>query len=132
MPAKSIAEMNLQEWLERHGKFGVVHGDQLGRALDTTQGFEDDLAGAVAYYLYIASKDVPDEDAGLFRAAALRLIGKPVDPAVLSAAGKRKSNDDPLYEHGYRSKIDLVDLWLYHHRVEVDAAERAWDAKRKR
>ena len=49
MPAKSIAEMNLQEWLERNGKFAVVSGDQIGRALDTTQEFEDSLARAVAH-----------------------------------------------------------------------------------
>ncbi|WFU34878.1 hypothetical protein QA635_10965 [Bradyrhizobium brasilense] len=132
MPTKSIAEMSLQEWLERNGRFAIIGGDQIGRAVDTTQEFEGSLAGAVAHYLYIASKDVPDEDAGLFRAAALRLIGKPVDSAVLAAAGKRKSNDDPLYEHEHRPETDLMDLWFYHHRVEIEAAERAWDAKHKR
>jgi hypothetical protein len=39
---------------------------------------------------------VPDEDAALYRAVALRLINQPVDPALMAVAAKRKSNDDPL------------------------------------
>ena len=102
----------------------------LDRDWETTRGFQDDLTGAVAHYLYLLSKDVADEDAGLYRAAALRLIGKPVDPALMAIAEKRQSNDDPLYGDSHMPPTDLMDLWLYHHRVEIEAAERVYDTKK--
>ena len=74
------------------------------------------LRKAVAYYLYIESKDVPDDEAGLYRAAALALIGKPVDARLLSEAAKRKSNDDPLYSSDIRVELELEALWDEHHR----------------
>lgn len=72
------------------------------------------LEKAVAYYLYIASKDVPDSEAGLFRAAALALIGKPVDAALLREAEKRKSDDEPLYSNEVDVTPRLEDFWLEH------------------
>lgn len=84
---------------------------------------ESTLEKAVAYYLYIASKEVPDDDACLYRAAALRLIGKPVDEALLREAAKRKSNDDPLYSNNLcGAGVPLLeDVW-------VETANRVTDA----
>jgi hypothetical protein len=124
---KPVAELSFQEWLEKASK-GVTFADF--DRLRAADNFWDNLAGAVAHYLFVASKDVPDDDAALFRAAALRLMGKPVDPALMAEAGNRKSNDDPLYE--YRSTPDLHDVWMYHHRVEVESAELAYDKKHSR
>ena len=76
-----------------------------------TDAEEVRLRRAVAYYLYIASKDAPDAEAGLYRAAALLLIGEPVDAALLSEAEKRKSNDDPLYSNDIRVQPELEGLW---------------------
>jgi hypothetical protein len=73
------------------------------------------LRRAVAYYLYIASKDVSDDEAGLYRAAALSLIGEPVDAALLREAGKHKSNDDPLYSNDIKIQPELEDLWEQRH-----------------
>jgi hypothetical protein len=47
--------------------------------------------------------DVPDDVAGVYRAAALALIGKPVDAALLREAAERRSNDDPVYSHDIRT-----------------------------
>ncbi len=129
MGTKPVADMTFQEWMETRPT-AFTWGDIGRRDLEIMQRFGDDLAGVVAHYLYLESKEVPDDDAGLYRAVALRLIGKPVDPALMAVAGKRKSNDDPLYGHAHRTKSDLVDLWLYHHRVEIEAAERAHDSQR--
>ena len=76
------------------------------------------LEKAIAYYLYIASKDVPDGDAALYRAATLRLIGKPVDETLLREAAKRKSNDDPLYSNALCSEDvpPLEDVWVEYQR----------------
>ncbi len=76
-----------------------------------TDAEEVRLRRAVACYLYVASKDVPDDEAGLYRAAALSLIGEQVDSALLSEAGKRKSKDDPLYSNDIRVQPELEDLW---------------------
>jgi hypothetical protein len=70
------------------------------------------LEKAVAYYLYIASKEVPDGEACLFRAAALALIREPVDAALLKEAGKRKSDDNPLYSDEIDVTPRLEDFWL--------------------
>ena len=76
------------------------------------------LRKAVAYYLYIESKDVADDEPGLYRAAALALIGTPVDQALLHEAARCKSNDDPLYESAFRVEPELEDLWDAHHKKE--------------
>jgi hypothetical protein len=73
------------------------------------------LRKAVAYYLYIQSKDEPDDKAGLYRAAALALIKKPVDAALLREAEKRKSDDYPLCGNDYYVEPELEDLWDKHH-----------------
>ncbi len=130
MSAKSVAEMTFQEWVDSRPK-AFTFAD-IGRDLKAMRKFEDSLAEAVAHYLYLESKEVPDEDATLYRAAALRLINKPVDPMLMAMAGQRKSNDDPLYRNAHGTSPDLMDLWFYHHRVEIEAAERAHDAKELR
>lgn len=43
----------------------------------------------------------------------------------MAAAGKRKSNDIPLYRDTHRTWPDIWDLWQYHHPVDIEAAERA-------
>ena len=78
---------------------------------------EVSLEEAVAYYLYIASKDVPDDEGGLYRATALALIGKPIDKALLIEAEKKKSNDDPLYDNAIRPHVELEDVWEQHRKV---------------
>jgi hypothetical protein len=130
MNAKPVADMTFEEWRATRPK--VIMFNEADRGRKARLELKDTLDGAVAHYLFIASEDVPDEDAALYRAAALRLINEPVDPALMAAAGKRKSNDDPLYTDAHRAWPDLMDLWLYHHRVDVDAAERAYDAKHKK
>lgn len=70
-----------------------------------------DLRKAVAHYLFIESKDEPPEIAGLLRAAALALIGKPVDDSLLSEAKKSKSDDEPLYDRAIDLQPRLDDLW---------------------
>ena len=70
------------------------------------------LRKAVGYYLYIASKDVPDEQGAIYRAAALALIKKPVDPALVQQALKRRSDEEPLYE--LHVELELEDLWEQH------------------
>jgi hypothetical protein len=70
----------------------------------------------VAYYLYIKSKEVSDDEAGLYRAAALALIGKTVDSALLQEVAKRKSNDDPLHSDDIRVVSELEALWDEHHK----------------
>ena len=67
---------------------------------------------------------MPEEKSGLYRAAALALLNKPVDPALMALASKAESDDKPLYSSDYGTDPDLFDLWQYHHRVEIDAAER--------
>jgi hypothetical protein len=75
---------------------------------------EERLRRAVAYYLYVASKDVPDGEAGIYRAAALLLIDEPVDAALLGEAEKRASNDDPLYNSDIRVQPELECLSRRH------------------
>ena len=75
MHAESVAEMSFDEWMNRNGKFGAMNVDDMSRELKTTQPVHDKLSGAVAYFLYIASKDVPDDEGGLYRAAALQVVG---------------------------------------------------------
>ncbi len=70
------------------------------------------LQEAVARYLFIESKDVPDGEASIFRAAALLLLGKPVDPALLRAAERCSLDDDPLYSRTIHDAEDLPELWL--------------------
>jgi hypothetical protein len=70
------------------------------------------LRKAVGYYLYIASKDVPDEQGSIYRAAALALIRKPVDVALVQEALKRKSDEEPLYK--LHVELELEDLWEQH------------------
>lgn len=69
------------------------------------------LRKAVAHYLYIQSKDEPDEKAGLMRAAALALINKQIDADLLIQARRRRSNDDPLYSNEIDVTPRLEDLW---------------------
>ena len=130
MPAKSVAEMNLQAWSDRNRKLGGVSFAEIGREMETTRQFVHSLQGAVAHFLYLASKDVPPADASLYRAAALRLVDEPVDPKLMDKAFYSKSNDEPLLAHAHKPPTDLMELWLYHHRVEIEAAERAYDATR--
>jgi hypothetical protein len=119
MPAsQSVANMSFEDWQNRDGRFRAKSWEDLIRDDPVISKIGDRLSEAVAYYLYIKSKDVPDDKAGLFRAAALALIEKPVDPALLAIAAKRKSNDDPLYSNDYGTSPDLFDLWEYHHRAE--------------
>jgi hypothetical protein len=72
------------------------------------------LRKAVSYYLYIASKDVPDEQGALFRAAALALIKKPVDASLIHEVLKRRSDEEPLYKLDV--DLELEDLWEQHHK----------------
>ncbi|MGA0564557.1 hypothetical protein ACO2RV_19090 [Ancylobacter sp. VNQ12] len=70
------------------------------------------LEYAVAHYLFLLSKDVPDDESGLYRATALALIGEPVSPDFLALAAKHKSNDDPLYDRSdIRLGPDLEEVW---------------------
>ncbi|HEY1980027.1 MAG TPA: hypothetical protein VGH13_08060 [Xanthobacteraceae bacterium] len=69
------------------------------------------LRRAVAYFLYIESMDLPEDESGLYRATALSLIGEPVDAALLREAGKHKSKDDPLYSNRIRAQPEIADLW---------------------
>jgi hypothetical protein len=119
----SVANMSFEDWQNRNGKFGGKTWEDL--TLDpVTSEIEGKLRKAVAYYLYIESKDVPDDKAGLYRATALALLRKPVDPALLAVAGARKSNDDPLYRNDYGTEPTLSDVWEYHHRGEIGSRAR--------
>jgi hypothetical protein len=120
MQTKPVAEMTFKEWCDTRRRVIAFNDASFGKV---DQDFEDRLAEAVSHYLFLVSKDVPDEDASLYRAAALRLISEPVDPALLAEASKRASNDDPLYNH--ISSPNLWELWSYHHRVEIEAAKCA-------
>ena len=118
MPAnQSVANMSFEDWQNRNGKFGAKTWKDLTHE-PMTSIIDDRLREAVAYFLYIESKDVPDDKAGLYRAAALALIDQPVAPALLAVAGTRKSNDDPLYSNDYGINPTLSDVWEYHHRAE--------------
>jgi hypothetical protein len=124
MPAnQSLADMSFEEWQNRNGRFGAKTWKDLVQA-PMTNLIEDKLREAVAYFLYIESKDVPDDKAKLYRAAALALIDKPVDPRLLAVAREGKSNDDPLYETGDGVDPTLSDVWEYHHRIETDPVAR--------
>jgi hypothetical protein len=124
MPAnQSVADMSFEDWQNRDGKFGAKRWEDLIRD-PVTSNIDGRLRKAVAYYLYIESKDVPDDKAGLYRAAALALLKKPVDPALLAIASAGKSNDDPLYSNDYGTNPELSDLWEYHHRAEIDSGTR--------
>jgi hypothetical protein len=70
------------------------------------------LQEAVARYLFIESKEVLDGAATIYRATALLLLGKPVDPELMRAAEHRALNDDALYSATIRDAEDLADLWL--------------------
>ena len=67
---------------------------------------EIELEKAIAYYPYMASKDVRDEEAGRYRAAALALIGKPADAGLLRDAAKG-SPTMTLCAHELRGELDL-------------------------
>jgi hypothetical protein len=121
---ESVEKMSFEDWRNRKGRFGTRTFEDMTRDPSNEWAIQTKLREAVAYYLYIESKDVPDDKAALYRAAALALLNKPVDPALMVLASKRKSNDDPLYDTHYGTNPDLFDLWQYHHRVEIDAAER--------
>ena len=119
MPAsQSVANMSFEDWQNRDGRFGAKSWGDLIRD-PVISKIDKRLSEAVAYYLYIKSKDVPDDNAGLYRAAALALLKKPVNPALLAIASARKSNDDPLYNTGYGTIPELFDLWEYHNRAEI-------------
>src|ERR1700691_5735733 len=107
-----------EDWQNRSGKYGAkIWGDMTREP--KTSAVDSGLRKAVAYYLYIQWKDVPDDEAGLYRATALALLRKPVDPALLAVASARKSIDDPLYANGYGDNPTLDDVWEYHHRTEI-------------
>jgi hypothetical protein len=125
MPAnQSVANMSFEDWQNRNGKFGAKSWEDLARDPSVNWNIEGGLRKAVAYYLYIESKDVEDDKAALYRAAALALLKKPVDPALLAIASARKSNDDPLYSNDYGTDPTLSDVWEYHHRAENDSGTR--------
>jgi hypothetical protein len=128
--ATNITEMTFEEWLHKDGKFRMMDIAEMRRAGNTTQAIFGKLRKAVAYYLYIASKDVPGDKAGLYRAAALALIDKPVDPVLMEIAGERNSDDDPLHSNDLCAPAipEIEEVWQYHHRIEIEAAERAYDA----
>jgi hypothetical protein len=125
MPAnQSVANMSFEDWQNRNGKFGAKNWEDLKRDPSMIWNIEGGLRKAVAYYLYIESKDVADDKAGLYRAAALALLKKPVDPALLAVASARKSNDDPQYDTDYGTNPTLSNVWEYHHRAEIDCGAR--------
>lgn len=70
------------------------------------------LEKSVARYLFIESKDVPDSEARIFRAAALLLLGEPIDSALLRAVESWPLDDGPLYSRSIQEAEDLSDLWL--------------------
>jgi hypothetical protein len=119
----SVANMSFEDWKNRNGKFGAKTWKDLIHD-PVISDIDDGLREAVAYYLYIESKDVADDKAGLYRAAALALIEKPVDPELLSIASARRSEDDPLYNDDYGANPTLFDLWEYHHRAEIGSRAR--------
>lgn len=127
---KDVSAMTFDEWFARNGnsRFHLEDETESDRVWETTKATTKRLRKAVAYYLYEMAKDEPDDKAGLFRATALALIEKPVDNALLLEAAHGRSNDDPLYSNDLGAAPRLHDLWEYHHRVEIDAAERAYDA----
>ena len=127
-PMRAIADMSFEEWLFKDGRFHFQDDAEMDRSAAATEVVDARLSKAVAYYLYIESKGVSDDKAGLYRAAALALIGKPVDAALLREAEKRRSDDDPLYSRDVWVKPALQDLWHYHHRREIDAVEQAYSA----
>jgi hypothetical protein len=125
MPANElVANMSFEDWQNRNGRFGTKTWEDLDRDPGALRDVDRDLERAVAYYLYIESKDVADDEAGLFRAVALALLKKPVDPDLLAIAGRRKSNDDPLYRNDYGTDPTLSEVWEYHHRVKIDSGTR--------
>ena len=69
------------------------------------------LNKAVAHYLFIQSKEVPDEQAKLLRAAALLLLSSPIPQRLLEEVGKMACNDDPLYKADIRAGPDLDEVW---------------------
>lgn len=69
------------------------------------------LHKAVAHYLFVESKDLPDGEARLLRAAALVLINKPIPKALLDTAEKTKLDDEPLYTDAIRGGPDLIEVW---------------------
>jgi hypothetical protein len=120
---QSVANMSFEEWQNRNGRFGAKSWEDLTRE-PVTSKIDDELNEAIAYWLYIKSKDEADDKAGLYRAAALALIDQPVDPALLAVARERKSNDDPLYSNDFGTNPELSDLWEYHHRAEIGSGAR--------
>jgi hypothetical protein len=119
-----MADMSFEEWQNRNGKFGAKTYREL-MSEPVTSIIDLKLRKAVAYYLYIESKDVEDEKGGLYRAAALALMNKPVDPALLAEASAKKSNDDPLYSADYGTDPMLSDVWEYHHRTDKPPSSAA-------
>jgi hypothetical protein len=121
---KPVESMSFEEWQNRNGPFGARTHKDLMRDPKPGWAIQGKMRKAVAYYLYCQSSEVPDEEGVLLSAAALLLLKKPVDPALMAVARKGKSDDEPLHAGDYGRDPDLFDLWQYYHRVELDAAER--------
>jgi hypothetical protein len=102
MTTKAITDMNYEEWLHKddsrlYHTLKIMTLADIKREGTTTEGVDEKLRKAVAYYLHLASKDVPGDKSGLYSAAALALIGEPVDEELLDVASEERSNLDPLY-----------------------------------
>jgi hypothetical protein len=69
------------------------------------------LYKAVAHYLFVESKDLPDGESGLLRAAALVLLKEPIPLSLLKQAAKTDYNDEPLYSGDIRIGPDLDEVW---------------------
>jgi hypothetical protein len=55
-------------------------------------------------------------------------MNKPIDPALLAVARKKKSNDDPLYSANYGIDPMLSDVWEYHHWTK---SPKSWTGRSK-
>lgn len=70
------------------------------------------LHKAVAHYLFLMSEESPPGEAGLYRAAALALLGEEVAPGLMAEAAMARSNDGPLHRReDLRAGPDLEDVW---------------------
>jgi len=76
------------------------------------------LESAVAKFLFIASKEEPDGVSGIYRAAALALLGKPVSAGLLCEAAKHETVDDPLYTREIADAAMLDEIWAASARHE--------------